>query len=69
MANKPHIGIVTHAYPCFEGDFRGNFIEALAKAFAEFADVTVFVPYVANWQRPIGLSVTDTGFGTVTVHC
>lgn len=69
MANKPRIGIVTHAYPCFEGDFRGNFIEALAKAFSEFADVTVFVPYVANWQRPIGLSVTDTGFGTVTVHC
>jgi glycosyltransferase involved in cell wall biosynthesis len=69
MADKPRIGIVTHAYPCFEGDFRGNFIEALAQAFAEFADVTVFVPYVTNWQRPIGLSVTDTGFGTVTVHC
>jgi len=67
--NKPRVGIVTHAYPCFEGDFRGNFIEALAKALAEFADVTVFVPYVANWQRPLGVSVTDTGHGTVTVHC
>ena len=69
MADKPRIGIVTHAYPCFDGDFRGNFIEALAKAFSEFADVTVFVPYVATWQRPLGVSVTDTGFGTVTVHC
>jgi glycosyltransferase involved in cell wall biosynthesis len=69
VAKKPRIGIVTHAYPCFEGDFRANFIEALAKALAEFADVTVFVPYTANWQRPLGLSVIDTGCGTVTVHC
>lgn len=41
--------ILTHSYPRFSGDWRSNFIESLAKAFARNgAEVTVFVPSAAT---------------------
>lgn len=40
--------ILTHSYPRFSGDWRSNFIESLAKAFARNgAEVTVLVPSTA----------------------
>lgn len=46
------ICIITHSYPRFEGDWRSNFIESLARAFARNGvDVTVFVPYAINFNR------------------
>lgn len=51
MQSRPKIGIVSHSYPCFDGDFRANFIESLAVAYSEFADVVVFTPYVKTWRR------------------
>jgi phosphatidylinositol alpha-1,6-mannosyltransferase len=51
MPERLRIAIVTHAYPRFAGDWRKNFIEALAEAFAEHADVTVFVPWSKGWRR------------------
>lgn len=46
--------IVTHSYPRFEGDWRSNFIESLARAYARNgADVTVFVPYAIQFNRAL----------------
>ena len=45
--------IITHSYPRFDGDWRSNFIESLARAYARNGvDVTVFVPYAVNFNRP-----------------
>ena len=47
------ICIVTHSYPRFPGDYRSNFIESLAEAYArKGADVTVLTPYTPLWNRP-----------------
>lgn len=44
--------IITHSYQRFEGDWRSNFIESLARAYAkDDAGVTVFVPYAINFNR------------------
>jgi glycosyltransferase involved in cell wall biosynthesis len=44
--------IITHSYPRYEEDWRSNFIESLARAYARNdADVTVFVPYAVNFNR------------------
>jgi len=44
--------IITHSYPRFEGDWRSNFIESLARAYARNGvDVTVFVPYAIHFNR------------------
>jgi glycosyltransferase involved in cell wall biosynthesis len=44
--------IITHSYPRFKGDWRSNFIESLAHAYARNgADVTVFVPYAIQFNR------------------
>ena len=46
--------IVTHSYPRFEGDWRSNFIESLARAYARNnADVTVFVPFAVHFNRAL----------------
>jgi glycosyltransferase involved in cell wall biosynthesis len=46
------ICIITHSYPRFEGDWRSNFIESLARAYARNdTDVTVFVPYAVHFNR------------------
>ncbi len=47
------ICIVTHSYPRFTGDYRSNFIELLAHAYARAgAAVTVFTPYTPLFDRP-----------------
>ncbi len=52
--NKLKVCIITHSYPRFEGDWRSNFIESLARAYARNdADVTVFVPYAAHFNRSL----------------
>ncbi len=40
--NKTKLCIITHSYPQFEGDWRSNFIESLARAYSRNSvDVTV----------------------------
>ncbi len=51
-AARKKFAIVSHSYPCFEGDWRANFVEALARALAKTAEVTVFTPFVKTWTRP-----------------
>ena len=47
------ICIVTHSYPRFAGDYRSNFIESLAHAYARAGTaVTVFTPYTPLFDRP-----------------
>jgi glycosyltransferase involved in cell wall biosynthesis len=54
MINRLKVCIITHSYPRFEGDWRSNFIESLARAYAEnAADVTVFVPYAVRFNRKL----------------
>jgi glycosyltransferase involved in cell wall biosynthesis len=46
-----HIGVLTHNYPRFPGDFSGTFIEALCAAFvAHEQQVTVWAPYDSAYQ-------------------
>ena len=46
------ICLITHAYPLFQGDWRANFIESLARAYSRLGhSVTVLMPYVVGWQR------------------
>lgn len=46
------ICLITHAYPLFDGDWRANFIESLARAYSRLGhSVTVLMPYVVGWQR------------------
>jgi len=61
---KVKICIVTHSYPRFLGDWRSNFIESLAKAYARNgADVTVFVPYAIGFDRaPVDDGVKITSY-------
>ncbi len=44
--------IITHSYPRFEGDWRSNFIESLARAYARNGgDVNVLVPFSIHFNR------------------
>lgn len=46
-----HIGVLTHNYPRFPGDFSGTFIEALCQEFARQQQaVTVWAPYDPAYQ-------------------
>ena len=46
-----HIGVLTHNYPRFPGDFSGTFIEALCQEFArQDQRVTVWAPYDPAYQ-------------------
>jgi len=54
--------IITHSYPRFEGDWRSNFIESLAHAYADNdVEVTVLVPFSPRFDRPL------TGGGKVRI--
>lgn len=47
-----HIGVLTHNYPRFAGDFSGIFIEALSEEFARQQHrVTVWAPYDPAYRR------------------
>jgi glycosyltransferase involved in cell wall biosynthesis len=49
-----HIGVLTHNYPRFAGDFSGTFIEALCQEFATQGEqVTVWAPHDAAYARPL----------------
>jgi len=49
----PRVCIVSHSYPRFAGDWRSNFIESLASAYARNgAEVTVFTAFTPQWNRP-----------------
>jgi glycosyltransferase involved in cell wall biosynthesis len=48
-----HIGVLTHNYPRFVGDFSGTFIEALCQEFTtQGQEVTVWAPHDAAYARP-----------------
>ena len=47
-----HIGVLTHNYPRFSGDFSGTFVEALCQEFAtQGQQVTVWAPFDPAYQR------------------
>jgi glycosyltransferase involved in cell wall biosynthesis len=47
-----HIGVLTHNYPRFVGDFSGTFVEALCEEFArQRQQVTVWAPHDAAYDR------------------
>ena len=50
-----HIGVLTHNYPRFPGDFSGTFVAALCAEFArQQQEVTVWAPYDPAYVRPLG---------------
>jgi glycosyltransferase involved in cell wall biosynthesis len=49
-----HIGVLTHNYPRFAGDFSGTFVEALCEELAaQEQQVTVWAPYDPAYNRPL----------------
>lgn len=49
-----HIGVLTHNYPRFPGDFSGTFVEALCEELARQQHrVTVWAPYDPAYRRPL----------------
>ncbi|MFN2200418.1 MAG: glycosyltransferase [Caldilineaceae bacterium] len=47
-----HIGVLTHNYPRYAGDFSGTFVEALCEEMvAQGQQVTVWAPYDVAYQR------------------
>jgi glycosyltransferase involved in cell wall biosynthesis len=47
-----HIGVLTHNYPRFPGDFSGTFIEALCQEFArQEQQVTIWAPFDPAYQK------------------
>ncbi|GIV69019.1 glycosyltransferase [Caldilinea sp.] len=54
-----HIGVLTHNYPRFTGDFSGTFVEALCEELAAQGQrVTVWAPYDPAYRRPLNGAVT-----------
>lgn len=53
-----HIGVLTHNYPRFIGDFSGNFIEALCEELVvQGQRVTAWTPHDAAFARPLDAPV------------
>lgn len=53
-----HIGVLTHNYPRFPGDFSGIFVEALCEELVtQRQDVTIWAPYDPAYQRPLNGTV------------
>lgn len=51
-----HIGVLTHNYPRFAGDFSGTFVEALCHEFAhQNQQVTIWAPFDAAYQRRVDI--------------
>jgi glycosyltransferase involved in cell wall biosynthesis len=49
-----HIGVLTHNYPRFPGDFSGTFVEALCDELArQDHRVTIWAPYDPAYSRPL----------------
>jgi len=61
-----HIGVLTHNYPRFAGDFSGTFVEALCQEFAtQGQQVSVWAPYDPAYQRSL---ISQTAGGQVNLH-
>jgi glycosyltransferase involved in cell wall biosynthesis len=61
------IGVLTHNYPRFAGDFSGVFVEALCQEFAaQGRHVTVWAPYDPAYARPLEY-VSRNGGGQVNL--
>ena len=53
-----HIGVLTHNYPRFSGDFSGTFVEALCEELAAQGQrITIILPYDEAFQRPLSGAV------------
>ena len=53
-----HIGVLTHNYPRYPGDFSGIFVESLCQELAaQQQQVTVWTPYDAGFARPLNGAV------------
>ena len=53
-----HIGVLTHNYPRFVGDFSGTFVEALCQEFAtQGQQVTVWAPHDTAYRRVVDAPV------------
>jgi glycosyltransferase involved in cell wall biosynthesis len=60
--NPPmHIGVLTHNYPRFPGDFSGTFVQALCEEFARQAQqVTVWAPFDPAYLRNTQYTIRNT---------
>ncbi len=69
MSNLPlHIGVLTHNYPRFRGDFSGTFVEALCREMSlQHQEVTVWAPYDAAYD-PAYVQARATGPGAVNMR-
>jgi glycosyltransferase involved in cell wall biosynthesis len=55
---RMHIGVLTHNYPRFPGDFSGTFVEALCEELVRQGQrVTVWAPYDPAYNRPLDAPV------------
>jgi glycosyltransferase involved in cell wall biosynthesis len=52
---RMHVGVLTHNYPRYAGDFSGTFVEALCEEMArQGQQVTVWAPYDTAYERADG---------------
>jgi len=63
-----HIGVLTHNYPRFHGDFSGTFIEALCQELANQGEqVTIWAPYDPAFAKE-KLAAPDAGQPTLRLY-
>ncbi len=59
-----HIGVLTHNYPRFPGDFSGTFVEALCDELARQGhSVTIWAPYDPAYARALQYTPTTAADG------
>ncbi len=62
-----HIGVLTHNYPRFHGDFSGTFVAALCREFVQQQQqVTVWAPYDRDYRQTTPTTATTTTATTTT---
>jgi glycosyltransferase involved in cell wall biosynthesis len=66
LATPLRIGVLTHNYPRFSGDFSGTFVEALCRELAGRGhELTLWTPHDAEWQRA---PVEERGAGRIRLR-